>query len=172
MEFEIIPLLLSLLPAILLVVLAAYFFKLHTDNEQKRRKFLLHREHQKQTLPLRLQAYERLALLLERISLDKLLIRTAPVDDNKKVYESLLIKTIDQEFEHNLTQQIYISDEAWGAIKVAKNTTISIIRKAAQNESTATANEMRQSILTDLLEKASPSDTALTFIKSEIWEIF
>ncbi len=172
MKVEIIPLLISLIPTLFLTIIALYYFKLHTDNEQKRRKYLLHREHQKQSLPLRLQAYERMALFLERIAPGKLLIRTAPLDDDKKNYESLLVRTIEQEFDHNLTQQIYISDECWNIVKAAKNGTIALIRNAALKEDITSASKMREAILTTIIEKGSPSDDALAAIKSEVEDLF
>lgn len=172
MKIEILPLIISLVPALLITLLAMYFFKAHTDNEEKRRRFLLHRENQKQALPLKLQAYERMVLLLERISPGKLLIRISPLGEDKKDYESLLIGTIDQEFEHNLTQQIYISDDCWNTIKAAKNATIALIRKTTLKEEVDSANKMREVILTELLEKGAPSDTALAFIKEEISDVF
>lgn len=168
MKFEIIPLIISLIPAILVTLLAVYFFKMHTTNEERRRRFLLHKENQKQALPLKLQAYERMVLFLERISPGKLLTRMAPVGEDKKSYETLLIHTIDQEFEHNLTQQVYISDESWNAVKAAKNATIGIIRKATLKEEVDSADKMREVILTELIEKGSPSDAALSVINSEV----
>ncbi|WP_025743204.1 DUF7935 family protein [Aquimarina pacifica] len=168
MEFQIIPLVISLIPSLLVTLLAVYFFKLHTANEDKQRRFLLHKENQKEVLPIKFQAYERLVLFLERISPDKLLIRVQPLGDDKKGYESLLTQTIDQEFEHNLTQQIYVSDESWNTIKAAKNATIGIIRKVASKEDIQSANKMREVILTELVEKGTPSEAALTFLKKEI----
>ncbi|WP_109438428.1 hypothetical protein [Aquimarina sp. AU119] len=172
MKFEIIPLIISLIPAILITLLAVYFFKMHTTNEERRRRFLLHKENQKQALPLKLQAYERMVLFLERISPGKLLTRMAPVGEDKKSYETLLVHTIDQEFEHNLTQQIYISDESWNTVRAAKNATIGIIRKATLKEDVDSADKMREIILTELVEKGSPSDTALAVIKSEVSGLF
>lgn len=170
MKIDLLPLLISVIPAALIAFITFYFFNLHTKNEEQRRRFLLHRENQKQSLPLRLQAYERMVLFLERISPGQLLMRMTPNDDNKKDYESLLIHTIDQEFEHNLTQQIYISDECWNTIKAAKNATIAIVRKTTLDKEVKTADNMREHILSDLVERGAPSDTALSFIKEEITE--
>jgi len=172
MKLEIVPLLLSLIPSLFITLLALYYFKTHTDNEEKRRRFLLHKEHQKQSLPLRLQAYERMALFMERISPGKLLLRTPPLGDDKKSYESLLVNTIEQEFDHNLTQQIYISDECWNIVKAAKNGTIALIRKTALREEVDSAGKMREMILTTIVEKGAPSDTALSAIKSEVEDLF
>ncbi|WP_378172681.1 hypothetical protein [Aquimarina sp. SS2-1] len=172
MDIEIIPLLISLIPSLFITLLALYYFKTHTDNEEKRRRFLLHKEHQKQSLPLRLQAYERMALFLERISPGKLLLRTPPLSDDKKSYESLLVNTIEQEFDHNLTQQIYISDECWNIVKAAKNGTIALIRKTVQKEEVDSADKMREIMLMTTVEKGAPSDTALAAIKSEVEDLF
>ncbi|GAA0733999.1 DUF7935 family protein [Aquimarina litoralis] len=172
MKIEIIPLLISLIPSLFITLLAFFYFKTHTDNEEKRRRYLLHRENQKQALPLRLQAYERMALFMERISPGKLLLRTPPVDNDKKSYESLLVSTIEQEFDHNLTQQIYISDECWNMIKTAKNGTIALIRKSVLNGEVDSANKMREFILTEVVEKGAPSDKALSAIKSEVEDLF
>ena len=94
------------LPALITGVVAFYSFQTFSNSEEKRRRFHLLKENQKQSLPIKLQAYERLALLLERINPSKLLIRVAPLNDNKSDYQNLLIHHIEQEFEHNLTQQI------------------------------------------------------------------
>jgi len=171
MNIEVIPLLLSLIPSLFITLLALFYFKTHTDNEEKRRRYLLHKENQKQALPLRLQAYERMALFLERISPGKLLLRTPPVAEDKKSYESLLVHTIEQEFDHNLTQQIYISDECWNIVKAAKNGTIALIRKTALKEEVDSAQKMREVILTETVEKGAPSDTALSAIKTEVEDI-
>ena len=171
MKIEIIPLLLSLIPALFVAVLAYLYFKMHTDNEERRRRYLLHKESQKQSLPLRLQAYERMALFLERISPAKLMHRMAPVAEDKKSYESLIINTIEQEFEHNLTQQIYISDEAWSAIKTAKNSTIAMVRKASLDEAVTDAIKMREVVITQVIENGAPSDAALGIIKAEVTDV-
>ncbi|MEN8885390.1 MAG: hypothetical protein ABF246_03285 [Winogradskyella sp.] len=165
-------LLFSLLPAIIVGALAFYFFKQHIENEAGRRRYLLQRDMKKDALPIRLQAYERIALFLESVSQTKLLTRIHPVSSNKEDYESLLIESIQQEFEHNLSQQIYVSDACWDIIIAAKNTTIQHIRKANMLETTDTANKLREVILTDLMDTQSPSSTALSFIKQEVSEMW
>jgi uncharacterized membrane protein YraQ (UPF0718 family) len=165
---KIIDLLFNLLPALLVGAIAFYFFKEHIQNEAGRRRFLLQKDIQKEAFPLRLQAYERMALFLERISPSKLLLRTQPTSSKKEDYENLLIATIEQEFEHNLSQQIYVTDECWNIITAAKNATIQIIRKANLLEKTDTANKLREVILTELAERQPPSNAALSYIKQEV----
>ncbi len=172
MQIQVLPLLISLIPSIFLTLIALYYFRLHIENESKRRTFYLHKENQKQALPLRLQAYERMVLFLERITPGQLLVRTAPLNDEKKEYESLLIATIEQEFEHNLTQQVYMTHECWNIIKASKNATIALIRKTTLDTSVATAHQMRETILQNVVNNGSPCDDALIAIKAEIGELF
>lgn len=160
-----------LLPAVVTGAVAFYFFRLHTNNEEGRRRFLLHKESQKSALPLRLQAYERMALFLERIAIPSLVVRISPKSADKAEYENLLIRHIETEFEHNLSQQIYMSDECWNIIKAAKNATIQSIRKAGMSSSDS-ADKLREDILNDTMDKQSPSITALAYIKKEIGELW
>lgn len=160
------------IPSIITGIIAYYFFREHTKNEDGRRRFLLKKDMQINAMPLRLQAYERMALFLERISPSKLLIRIAPNNSNKADYETLLIQSIEQEFEHNLSQQIYISDKCWSIATTAKNATIQLIRKASMLEKTDTANKLREVVLTEMMERRSPSDAALSFIKEEVSDLW
>ncbi|RLD27907.1 MAG: hypothetical protein DRI75_08305 [Bacteroidetes bacterium] len=169
---KIFELLLYAVPALITGMIAYYFFKEHTKNEDGRRRFLLHKDMQVNTLPIRLQAYERIALFLERINPTKLLVRVAPTSSSKEDYESLLIQSIDQEFQHNLSQQIYLSDECWNITTAAKNATIQLIRKASLLEKTNSANKLREVVLTEMMEKRAPSDAALAYIKKEVSDLW
>ncbi|WP_430907976.1 hypothetical protein [Maribacter sp. 2-571] len=160
-----------LLPAVVTGVVAFYFFKLHTKNEDGRRRFLLHKDTQKNTLPIRLQAYERMALFLERIAIPSLVVRVAPKTADKNAYENLLIQSIETEFEHNLSQQVYMTDECWNVIKAAKSATIQMIRKAGMSE-TDSADKLREDVLTETMDKSSPSATALAFVKKEVGDLW
>ena len=160
------------IPTIVTGIIAFYFFRLHTNNEEGRRRFLLKKEMQVHSLPSRLQAYERMTLFLERIVPSNLLIRIKPVGDDKNDYEALLIGQIENEFEHNLAQQVYITDECWQVINAAKNTTINLIRKNNMSEKVDSANKLREVILGEMLDRQAPSATALSFIKNEIAELW
>ncbi|RTE52203.1 hypothetical protein EHW67_18615 [Arenibacter aquaticus] len=168
---EIFQLFAYLLPAVVTGIVAFYFFRLHTKNEEGRRRYLLHKDSQKNTLPIRLQAYERMALFLERIAIPSLVVRVGPKSTSKNDYENLLIKSIENEFEHNLSQQIYMTDECWNVIKAAKSATIQMIRKAGMSESDS-ADKLREDILNETMEKQSPSATALSYVKKEVGELW
>ena len=169
---RIIDLFLFTIPSLITGLIAYYFFKEHTKNEDGRRHFLLKKELQVNSLPTRLQAYERMTLFLERMTPSNLLIRVYPISSNKEDYEALLIQNIEQEFEHNLSQQIYVSEKCWSIINTAKNATIQLIRKASLLEKTDTANKLREVILTEMMERRSPSDAALSFLKNEVKDIW
>jgi len=169
MDFDkFLELIFAVLPALIVGVVAYYFFKMHTDNEEGRRRYLIHKDAQKNAMPLRLQAYERLALFLERIDPAKLLIRITPQSSNKHDYEDYIVAQVEQEYEHNLTQQIYVSAECWNIITTAKNATIQTIRKTNMSERVDTANKLREVMLTDLFDKQSPSSIALAHLKNEV----
>ena len=156
------------LPALITGGVAYYLFQSYFNDQQNTRRWLVQKENQKQSLPLRLQAYERLALFLERINAAKLLIRVAPLSDDKNDYERLLIQHIEQEYEHNLTQQVYVSDECWTIIITAKNTIIQNIMQTNMSEKVDSAQKLRETILNDLLDSQSPSTIALSFLKNEV----
>jgi hypothetical protein len=161
-----------LLPAMVVGIIAYYFFKGHTANEEGRRRYLIQKEAQNKILPARLQAYERVTLFLERIDPNKLLIRVQPYSDIIDDYEVLLIKNIEQEYEHNMTQQIYLTQECWNLVNAAKNATIHVIRQGAMHEKTGNANSMREWILRNLMEDVTPSQKALVYVRKEVSELF
>jgi hypothetical protein len=84
------------------------------------------KDHQAATLPLRL-AYERMTLFMERINPSQLMVRIV-LSENKTTIK--FCNSIEQEFEHNLSQQIYISEKCWSIIVTAKNATIQMMRLA------------------------------------------
>ncbi|MEO0059635.1 MAG: hypothetical protein RLZZ312_1282 [Bacteroidota bacterium] len=171
MQNKIIEILAYTVPSLITAGLAYYLFQAYFADQRNTRKWLVQKENQKTALPLRLQAYERMTLYLERIGLTKLLIRVSPISGNKHDYENLLISMIEQEFEHNLTQQIYMSSECWTIILTAKNATIQMIRKIAMSEKVNSADKLREIILNELLDKQSPSSAAIDFIKNEVIDI-
>ncbi|AVR45790.1 hypothetical protein C7S20_11305 [Christiangramia fulva] len=167
-ETEILDFLYAILPALIIGAVAFFFFQSYFKNEEKRRHFQLLRENRKTALPIRLQAYERMALFLERIAPGKILFRVQPTSEEADAYSRLLIANIEQEFEHNIAQQVYITAECWDYIRTAKNATINMIRNAAGKENIANVDQMRELILTNLMEKQSPTDAALAYIKKEV----
>jgi hypothetical protein len=81
--------------------------------------------------PLKLQAYERLILLADRIALPNLISRSNQPGLNVQEMQHLLVQTIRQEYDHNITQQIYVSHEAWDAIRNLKEQNMLIVNQVA-----------------------------------------
>ncbi len=108
--------------------------------------------------PLKLQSYERLVLLCDRIALPNLVSRMNQPGSSAKEAQLLLTQTVKQEFEHNITQQIYVSPEAWQAIRNLKEQNILIINQVAsflpQN---ATGSDLNRALMDLLIENPSAS---------------
>ena len=164
---QILGLMVYCIPALVTGVIAFLFFREHTDNENNRRNFILKESIQKESLPIRLQAYERLTLFLERISPQNLLKRVSPISQEVEDYKSLLIQTVEQEYEHNLSQQIYVSDPCWRIVSAAKNSTIQTI-VSFKNNDVSTANDIRPLLLDILLNNEVTAGKALNFLNEEV----
>jgi hypothetical protein len=160
------------IPALVTGAVALYFFKLHTNNENSRRIFMLRKEKQSVALPLRLQAYERMALFLERISPNNLVVRVSPTGKEKTEYFRKLLATVEKEFEHNLAQQIYMTSECWHIIVTAKNTTLNMMKDVMLDGEIKEAIQMREVILRKMAEEEPPTKIALEYIKKEVSKIF
>lgn len=128
-----------------------------------------------ETLPLRLQAYERLLLYLERISPTQIINRTRMEDMTVPELQMTMVATIRMEFEHNLTQQLYISPDAWEMIRNVTEESISIINNIASNMNTdANGNDFSRALLNFYLENGQtfPSLRAALVLKSEAMQLF
>lgn len=89
----------------------------------------------KQLTPMKLQAYERMILYVERIGLEGLVMRVFLPEMTAQQLQIALNRTIREEFEHNLTQQLYVSEAAWAEVKAAREYISSIIGQAYSNVS-------------------------------------
>ena len=154
--------------ALLALIIVYKFFKDYLINQNKKHYFYQNNSIKSDIIPIKLQAYERLTLFLERMTLTSLLIRVQPISTKKEDYQQLLIKTIEQEFEHNLSQQIYISNDCWNVILTAKNTTIQSIRNYDILNTTKTADKFRELVLTKSIGKPPTSSVALAYLKNEV----
>ena len=124
--------------------------------------------------PMRIQAYERMMLFLERISPDNLVIRLHQAEMSSRMLHGELIRTIRAEFEHNLSQQIYLSMGAWKMIMTAKEETTKLINLTAESlPITATGLEFGQAIINNASKmKKIPTETAGQYLKKEFAESF
>ncbi|MCB8963976.1 MAG: hypothetical protein H6536_02915 [Bacteroidales bacterium] len=161
------------LPA-LMVFLAGYLaIRAMIRNEANRRKTELLFGSNKITLPIRLQAYERLILLLERISPESIIVRVNKKGMLASDLQAALLGNIRAEWEHNLSQQLYVSNEAWEMVRNAKENIVKLINISSDrvnpNES---AIVLSQKILETMVElDTNPVSYAVDFLKKEVKEI-
>lgn len=118
-----------IIPALVVFGTTYMVLRAFLDREQKMRLLEFRQAHLREALPVRLQAYERLTLFIERISLNNLLPRVRKQEMTVAEFRTALINNIRQEYEHNLSQQVYVSVDAWGMIRSAKEEIISIINR-------------------------------------------
>ncbi len=125
-------------------------------------------------LPLRLQAYERICLFLERITPNQLLLRTAGLASNALEFQQIMLREIREEFNHNLAQQVYLSDDAWEQVKKAVSEVQSLINQAAAEvDAEAPANELGRRIFDRVVQQETqPCTQALKVVKEEVQRIF
>ena len=155
-----------ILPAAVTGFVAYYMFNGFLNQQKTEQKFEHLAKKRKESIPIKLQAYERMLLFCERINPVKMLVRIKPISENTNDYLQLLIGNIEQEFEHNLVQQIYISNETWTAIVAAKSAVINKLKQVAENSNSA--NDFRENVLLDYSKTLPPTETAISFIKSEV----
>lgn len=157
-------------------VFATAYFLLNLFFKKEHQKHLLNAQTEayKQLLPLRMQAYERMVLFLERIAPNNLLLRTSDPYMNAQEYQIFLIRNIREEFEHNVAQQLYISSKSWELIKMAKEEMLKCINSAASKAGAdAKAINLSQIVIEDSMKENNFTVyVALNNLKEEAKEIF
>lgn len=152
------------IPAIIVFLTVYYLFR-NFLNQQYNLEALKFRQHQsKDIIPLRLQAYERLMMLCERMSLDNLSYRLAHPDMGADELRNAMLIAIQQEYEHNVTQQVYVSENLWKIIHLAKDQMQGLISEAQGN----TQAEFLHSVRLRLAQaKTDPVMVARSAIRNE-----
>lgn len=162
------------IPALIVFLTAYLILTKLISNEDKRRKVETILNNQKMLLPIRLQAYERMILMLERLSPQSLVIRTQKPNMTNQDLQSALLKSIRSEFEHNMAHQLYISDAAWEMIKSSKENLIRLINQNAISlKSDGPAIQLSKYILEKILDSdKDPLQKAILYLKTEIRTLF
>ncbi|MCS6980087.1 MAG: hypothetical protein N2050_04070 [Flavobacteriales bacterium] len=159
----------------LIVALAVWIMNDYMlKKQEKARYFRLLSQNRNITLPLRLQAYERLILLMERITPGNLLMRVPPHGKTTRQLHAELLKVIRDEFDHNLTQQVYVSNEAWEAVKTAREEIVKLINMAfTQTGDVKDGLDLSKLILevTIKVEKM-PTQVAMDILRNEARRLF
>ena len=126
------------------------------------------------TLPIRMQAYERMCLFLERIAPGNIIPRLNASGLSARELQTIILRDIREEFNHNLSQQIYMSDKAWNSVKLAMETNISLINEAADGLPQEASNMDLARAVFDQAYASEQDDinTALSIVKDEIRKLF
>ena len=157
-----------------LIVLYAVFLMLRSFQTQRLQEIreLTRQQSVDQLLPNRLQAYERMVLLLERMTPNNLIPRLNNGTYTAKEFQQILVHEIRQEYQHNLAQQIYLSEQAWIYISTAVEDTITLINEVSmQCDEKATSLDLAKGIFASCTTKETLSQ-AISFIKKEVHQLF
>jgi len=121
-------------------------------------------------LPIRLQAYERITLFLERITPNNLIVRLNQSGISAKEFQQILLKEIRDEYNHNVSQQVYMSEEVWDLVKTAKEDLITDINAASDGlKEAASSLDLAKRLFENLMTKnIDPVDHAIRELKKEI----
>ncbi len=162
------------LPALVVFATAYVMFQGFLRQEENRVRKEVSDRNRKTVLPIRLQAYERLALLLERISPESIIMRVNKPGMTANQLHSELLTSIRTEFDHNISQQVYISNEAWDLIILARGKVINLINNATSEvKDEATALTLSQKVFEMTMElKTQPTREAMQFLKKEMEQFF
>lgn len=162
----------TVLVAVIVFLTAFFAIKNFLENEQKKQLLELKFNSKKLVTPLRIQAYERLALFLERIEPNQLILRLNNADLSSEQFRTILLAAIRAEYDHNLSQQIFVSSEVWNSIIQVKEETIKIINLCAGHlTAEATALDLASTILEQVAVKP-PNERAMELLKEEVRLLF
>ncbi len=137
--------------------------KLKLENERKK-------DREKVLIPLRLQAYERMVLFLERINPPNLLIREMQPSFNVGQFQGSILSAIRDEYEHNMSQQLYLSEKAWELVKSAKEKVVQVVNTSAlEFKPEDDAVKLANKVLSSGFEGGNdPIEQAMNALKEEI----
>ena len=150
--------------------------KRYFDNQQKEQLLKIKMDERAETLkvvtPIRLQAYERMALFLERISPDSLVLRCWKPGMDLRLLQGVMTKNIRDEWEHNLSQQVYLSPELWTRIREAKDEMINLVNSSAVSLTDETDPTRLAAGIFASAAQHSPTNVALEAMHNELKELF
>lgn len=162
--------LMLILPAAIVFFVAHHFITKFFDQERDRRN------HEMKTLkfnslsPLKIQAYERLTIFLDRITPENLILRNTSKDLNATQFKHKIVRAVQEEFQHNISQQLYVSDQSWIMVKLAMDYVLATIDACYKDmPESAKGIDLGKAILVELSNRdKKPVQAAILFLKKEI----
>jgi hypothetical protein len=141
------------IPGLIVFATAYFILKQYLNSQVTLKQLELKRDQQNTTTPLRLQAYERLSLFCERVNLPSLMLRVRQDGMSAGQFKALLMLNIQQEYEYNITQQVYVSDQLWEIVKIARDDSVSTISLASEMVNNQADNQELVQAILSILEK-------------------
>lgn len=163
-----------IVPAGLVLGTVAVMLRESRQKAELRQRYKVFQGALAQIVPLRLQAYERALLFLERISFENLILRLDSKGKSARVFQMEMTAEIRAEFEHNLAQQLYIDGESWDAVIRAKEQTIGFINQTASGMAKeATASDLGKTLLREMVRTETvPAREAILYLKRDVQKMF
>ncbi len=162
-----------LIPASLVLYAAYLLVRSFLAKEIELKKLEIRSRSIETVLPLRLQAYERMCLFLERISPQNLLVRLNPGSMPSRDFHQILLNEIRNEYNHNVSQQVFMSESSWELIRNAKEDLVVTINDAASEMTPESSSlDLSKRIFEKVINRPDPIAHALVEIKREIQQTF
>ncbi len=170
----ILPVLLVIISCGAVVYMAYLFLQKSGEKEIRHLQVELKRDRQKHFLPMRVDAYQRAVLLMERIHPGNLVMRLHNAGAPARMMQGDLLKAIREEYDHNVSQQLFVSPISWEMVRNSKEETIKIINLAGnQMGPTATGMDLSQKIFEIVAEVGQlPTEITVEYLKKELQELF
>jgi len=158
------------IPALLVFGITYFLMQKMMTEQQKLRILELKKQQNEQITPIRLQAYERLTLFLDRTSLDNLVLKLSKRGQSANQLRHELMQTVQSEYNHNISQQIYVSNEAWEMITAVKEQVLNTVENCyAECDDMESGPGLGKKILTKLMDgKTISTQRAIQLLKKEI----
>lgn len=162
------------LGGIIAVVTAYFLVKGDIQNYFRFKSLENQKDHRASLFPLRLQAYERLIVFVERINPANLLVRLHQSGIELTALQALVINEVNAEYQHNITQQLYINSVSWNVVRKLKDDTIAMVNNAVQGlPKEATGIDLSKKILQHMSGiEENPYDLTIDLLKKDIHVLF
>lgn len=162
------------LPSLIVFLTVYYVLRKYFENEARKRIHQTILKNHDVITPLKLQAYERIIIYLERISPESLILRVNKQGFTCKQLQAEMLTTIRIEWEHNLSQQLYVTQKSWEIVKNAKSNIIQLINVAADKvKADSPSLNLSKAILSSIIDQEKIHTTdAIKYIKEEMNQMF
>ena len=158
------------IPAGIVFVGVYFVMQNFLESEQNKMELKYRSDNMKLITPVKLQAYERMILYLERINLSNLVMRMYSSGMSAKDLQENMLKVIRGEYEHNMAQQLYIPSKTWALVKSAREETVKVINSCTEQlNDNSSGLELSQFIL-ELVGRieTTPTEVAIEALKKEV----